>query len=249
MDVQAFGHGDQGPDDLFAVFIKVAHEDHIQLDFIKAVFLQGVQAGSPDSEVVHQDLEAILVELVDGPLDLDRVLGQDGFRNLHTQHFPRNIIPLGQVHQNLVGVGRHKVGPRQVEGHRHHRLALSHPPFDQFGCFLKDVHVQLVGQVGVFQNWHEAARRHKAAFLIIPAGQSFQARQLAIHQVHLRLEEDLNVSVLDGVINVVNDELGVFSFFAEFRRVDLVALLGAFLDLIAGRLGIVVFSINRLGTV
>lgn len=232
-----FGHADGAFDDALRFFGEVRQEFHIDLQFIEAVVLEDIQRGIAAAEVVHPDLEACFMEIVDFFADLAEVMDEDAFSDFHIQHVVRDAVLVGDAVQFLEHFAGEEVDAGKVEGNGHNRFSA----VDAFPVVLADmldhVHIELADLTAVFESRDEDAGRNEALLRIFPAGQCLQAAERAGKGTHDRLVVDLDISVLQCFVDMVDSvisELGqVPDFIGIFEDMDIEAVA----DAVAGKLG------------
>lgn len=68
-----------------------------------------------------------------------------------------------------------------------------------------NMQIKLMDQQIFFQNMNKQRRRHQAVYRILPTGKGFHSAQPAGQGTHHRLIIDMNPSVPDGLIKILQD--------------------------------------------
>ena len=140
-----------------------------------------------------------------GMPDMNIIIGQHALRDFHVDHILRNFMRQYNLIDLIQDVTQIKIKARQIEGNRHKSMSLIHFPPIILTYQTDNMQIKLMDQQIFFQNMNKQRRRHQAVYRILPAGKGFHSAQLAGQGTHHRLIIDMNPSVPDGLIKILQD--------------------------------------------
>ena len=213
-------------DDLsFFRIAAVRKEMEVHLDAVHRHFLQHVQRGVSAAEVVHFHLESQFPKLHGGADHKVAVFRKGGFRDLDPKLIRRQPVGADQARELF---GNVPVLPDVASGkvHRYRPVfSLPVPPLQIPAHALPHKAVQLIDQVGFFQQRNEFGRRDPAEPGVIPAAQRFRPDDLACFKMDLRLIPHPDFPVDHGIRQVVADIRNLLSFLPLIRVIEFIPVL------------------------
>ena len=221
LQAQRRGHLHQlGQNDLPAIsLVQLLHEAHVEFDQVKANALQNVQGRVAAAEIVHPHREAEILKTRDLFLDKGKVAADDALGDLDGDpvaadarliHAPADLL------NHITGV---EIRPGQVDGVRDNEEPLLFQRMDVLQHPLQHVKIHLVNESRVLQRGDKAPRREKALYRVNPARQRLLITDLLVDGPDDRLVKDLNPSLLDSSVDILDDVLPHLRFVAELLRV------------------------------
>ena len=118
---QHLGHDHDSRDNLPAPVVKMTEESHINFDDIKVVIVERIERRIFVSEIIHPDLIAAVLELVNCCAHADPVAEHDPLRDFNAEQTAGNLHTLHQCLDRVKGIGDLEIIPRQIDGHRNQR--------------------------------------------------------------------------------------------------------------------------------
>ena len=239
VDAHLLSHQDDGTDDLPAVLVEVAQEALVDLELVELIVLQDVERGIGAAEVVEPDLIARLVELAQLVDEQVAVLDEHRLRDLDAQVVARDVVLLDDALDEGERVHQDEVVTREVHRDGDHREIVLELIAQELGHLLDDVAVEPRDQARFLEHGDEAGGRDRPLDRVDPAGQRLTAAEFARHRADDRLVVDLDVALLDGPVEIVEDEDAVGHAPAHGVMVEGGKARRILLDAVAGELRLV----------
>ena len=119
MNVNAFGHFNDGSGNPLGTLIEGAQKTHVQFQFIKGIFLENVERGIGASEIIHPDLIAGCPETGDDFDEKFFLLSHDAFRDLTVNKIMWNLILADDLVKFRKNVTKGKIKTGQIDRNRY----------------------------------------------------------------------------------------------------------------------------------
>ena len=213
-------HGHNAGDDLAALGIEVPEKFHVNLEFVEGKIVQSVQGGVIAPEIIEPYLISCVVKFLNDGFQGLALPHHDRFGDLDMEKVSGKMVCRNGALENLQRIHQIEVKLGEVDGHRNDGKpacqALVHEP----SAFPDDMGVQTVNQARFFQNRDKDIGAQKSPLRIFPARQSFKTAELPGECADNRLIVDTNITVLQGIVDVLDDKEPVLHPFSHIVGVD-----------------------------
>ena len=225
---------------LFVAF-EIRQESHIDLDHVKLIVLQHVQRRIPASEIIQPEGVAQLLNAVDRCVQVNEIVRQGTLCHFDVDQFLGDAVIGHQVFQLLNCVHQLKVQSGEVQRYREDRLSGIHRRPQILADACEDRLIQLMDQAIFFQHGDKLVGSQQSVCRIDPSGQGLAATQLLAVRPYDRLVKRYDPTVLNGIVDVVDDVQALAKRLAHFFIVFGIDRLEAILD----HMGRVAGSVDR----
>ncbi len=218
VDVNDLGHLYNGGHDAFGAQIERPQKAHVQLQLVKAKFLEDIQRRIGAAEVVHPYLITCGTEPVHDPHHEILLLRHDALGDFKIDEVVRNLV----ITYNMIRDGKNitecKIEPRQIDGHRYRSFPVCDGTADPCADLPEDPGIKQMDQPLPFQHRDELIRIDHAQLRIVPARKRLKAAQLSCGRADDRLIEGLDLVIVYRLFVVFDNECfkisshGTFSF-------------------------------------
>ena len=236
MHAHAFCHQHDAGDDVAALRVEVLEETHVQLDEVETIGMEDVQRGILRAEIVEPDLVSGIVDRLDGAGHLAAVLRKPALRDLDMDVFPGNLVFRHGFLKAPQRVSQVEIQLGEIEGNGNQVQAAFQPLMEGLHDMVDHVGVQTADTSGVLQDRDEDTGHDHAALGILPPRQRLERTHFARKSPHDGLVVQLDVSFLQGKVEVLEDILPFLQTILHLFGENHIGVLPVVLGSVAGDL-------------